>query len=364
MFFKVTHKSKTNKARIGVIQTAHGQIETPVFMPVGTLADVKSLTPAQLVEANSQIVLSNTYHLYLRPGTEVIQAAGGLHKFMAWNKPILTDSGGFQVFSLDSLRKVTDEGVVFRSHIDGSSHDFSAEKVIDIQRILGSDIMMPLDECVPADASRQETEQALKRTTAWAYRTKKHFERMRTDRTLFCPNENQTWFPIIQGGMHEDLRKISAEQLLELDQPGYAIGGLSVGETVEQMYPLITSTAQLIPENKPRYLMGVGTPWDLRYAISQGIDMFDCVLPTRLARHGSVFTWDSKLNIKNEQYKMDFSPILPDCDCYTCQNFTKAYLRHLHLSKEILAIILMSIHNIRVLILTTEKIKKEILAGH
>jgi len=355
VFFKVTHKSKTSKARIGVIQTAHGEIETPVFMPVGTLADVKSITPAQLVEAKSQIVLSNTYHLYLRPGTEVIQGAGGLHKFMAWPKPILTDSGGFQVFSLDSLRKVTDEGVVFRSHIDGSSHDFSAEKVIDIQRILGSDIMMPLDECVPADASRQETEQALKRTTAWAHRTQKHYQ---NTKSLY--GHEQTWFPIIQGGMHEDLRKISAEQLLELDQPGYAIGGLSVGETVEQMYPLIASTAQLIPENKPRYLMGVGTPWDLRYAITQGIDMFDCVLPTRLARHGSVFTWDSKLNIKNEQFKMDFSPILPDCDCYTCQNFTKAYLRHLHLSKEILAIILMSIHNIRVLILTTERIKKEI----
>jgi len=352
MFFKVTHKSKTNKARMGIIETAHGQIETPIFMPVGTLADVKSVTPAQLIETQAQIVLANTYHLYLRPGMEVIQGAGGLHKFMAWPKPILTDSGGFQVFSLDSLRKVTDEGVVFRSHIDGSSHDFSAEKVIDIQRILGSDIMMPLDECVPADASRSETEQAVKRTTAWALRTKKHFDSFDI--------KNQTWFPIIQGGMHEDLRKISAEQLLELDQPGYAIGGLSVGETVEQMYPLITSTAALIPENKPRYLMGVGTPWDLRYAIAQGIDMFDCVLPTRLARHGSVFTWDSKLNIKNEQYKMDFSPILPDCDCYTCQNFTKAYLRHLHLSKEILAIILMSIHNIRVLILTTEKIKFEI----
>jgi queuine tRNA-ribosyltransferase len=268
----------------------------------------------------------------------------------------LTDSGGFQAFSLSPLRKITEEGITFRSHINGDEHLFTPEKVVDIQRVLGSDILMPLDVCLPYPSTHEQAVDALLQTTRWAQRTQTH---MQNTQGLY--GFEQTFFPIIQGGMFPDLRKQSAEQLLQLNQPGYAIGGVSVGEPDEKRFEMIEVSAALIPDDKPRYLMGVGTPADLKFAIAQGIDMFDCVLPTRLARHGSAFTWDDKLNIKNEKFKNDFSPLLEGCDCYCCQNFSKAYLRHLHMAGEILAIVLMSMHNIRVLIKICENMKAEII---
>ncbi len=341
--------SKDGSARAGLLSTPHGEVETPVFMPVGTQATVKSLTPAQLEELKVQILLSNTYHLYLRPGADVIQEFGGLHNFMNWHKPILTDSGGFQVFSLGNLRQVTDEGVVFKSHIDGSTHYFAPESAIRIQEKLGADIIMAFDEC-PEPHDRHYNEQALARTHRWAERC-----------LLAKSRPDQALFGIVQGGIFPDLRARSAEFLTSLNFPGYSIGGLSVGESKEDMLAVIEVVTAILPEAKPRYLMGVGTPYDLIEGIRRGIDMFDCVLPTRLARHHAAQTLQGRLNLSKAEYARDHSPIDPDCDCYTCANFSRSYLRHLIIAKEMLASTLISIHNIFTLTSLAHMLRKSIL---
>jgi queuine tRNA-ribosyltransferase len=358
MQFTVQHKSKRHRGRAGVISTVHGDIKTPVFMPVGTLGTVKALTPQMLKEAGAEIVLGNTYHLYLRPGTEVIGEAGGLHKFMGWDRPLLTDSGGFQVFSLGGLRKITDEGVLFNSHLNGDQHLLTPEKVIAIQKVIGSDIMMPLDEVVPHPSDHAETEEAVERTTRWLKRSVNAFREQ-------CDPEKQALFGIMQGGMYDDLRRRSVDELRVNELTGlagYAIGGLSVGEPKDKMYPLIELSASLLPEEKPRYLMGVGEPEDIEHAVRSGVDMFDCVLPTRLARHGTMFSSEGKLNIDNARFQKDFTQPDKTCDCYTCRNFTRAYLRHLYMNREILAYVLMTLHNVRYLIDFTSRIRASILA--
>jgi queuine tRNA-ribosyltransferase len=341
--------SKDGSARAGILSTPHGDVETPVFMPVGTQATVKSLTPAQLEELKVQMLLSNTYHLYLRPGAEVIQEFGGLHNFMNWHKPILTDSGGFQVFSLGNLRQVTDEGVVFKSHIDGSTHNFTPESAIHTQEKLGADIIMAFDEC-PEPHDRLYNEQALERTHQWAERCLR--AKSRPDQALFG---------IVQGGIFPDLRAKSAEYLTSLNFPGYSIGGLSVGESKEDMLAVIQVVNAILPESKPRYLMGVGTPYDLIEGIRLGIDMFDCVLPTRLARHHAAQTLQGRLNLSKAEYVRDHSPIDPYCGCYTCKNFSRSYLRHLIIAKEMLASTLISIHNIFTLTSLARTLRKSIL---
>lgn len=303
-------------------------------MPVGTQATVKALTPENLESIGAQIILGNTYHLYLRPGHELIESLGGLHKFMNWNNPILTDSGGFQVFSMNKLTKVTEEGVKFQSHIDGSSHFISPEKSMEIQKSLGADIIMAFDEPTPYPSDLATTQKSLQLTTRWAKRCKDSFQ-----------SKNQSLFGIVQGGMHPTLRKESAEQIIELDFPGYAIGGLSVGEEKSLMNEMTEHTAKLLPEQKPRYLMGVGTPENLLTCSSLGVDMFDCVMPTRNARNGSLFVTGGKINIKNAKYQNDPGPIDPNCNCYTCKNYSRAYLRHLFMAGEILAMHLLTLHN-------------------
>lgn len=352
MKFEVVKKSKHSKARLGKIHTSRGVIETPIFMPVGTQGTVKAMTPEMLDSCGAQVILSNTYHLYLRPQVEVIKAAGGLHNFMNWKKPILTDSGGFQVFSLGGLRKISEEGVVFQSHHDGSKHLLTPESVMQLQLDFGSDIMMPLDVCSPFEATKEEVIKALEQTTRWAKRTKEY--------NVQFGRQEQEPFAIIQGGMFRDLRKRSAEELLELDFFGYSIGGLSVGEPKDIMYPMVEYSAALVPENKPRYLMGVGEPDDLRHSIECGVDMFDCVLPTRIARHGGLFTDQGRMNIKRQEFRFDQGPIQEGCDCYTCQNYSRSYLRHLFKSGELLSHTLLSIHNIRYLMRLTEDIKRKI----
>lgn len=347
--FIVEKKCTRTKARLGRLKTHHGTVNTPVFMPVGTQATVKAMTPEELTGIGAEIILGNTYHIYLRPGMEVIEKAGGLHKFMSWNGPILTDSGGFQIFSLRSLRKISDEGVCFNSHIDGSPHFFSPQKVIEIQEIIGSDIMMPLDECVSADSSFEYTEKSLELTHKWAYQS---LEARR--------NCHQLLFGIVQGCMYKDLREKSAKFLTELPFDGYSVGGLSVGEDKKTMIDVLSFTMDYLPYDKPRYLMGVGKPEDFFYCIELGIDMFDCVLPTRIARNGTVFTKDGKLVIKNAKYKFDFSPVEPDCNCYCCKNFTRAYLRHLFISDEILGSRLATLHNLTFIINLIKNIRVSI----
>lgn len=348
--YELIHKDKNSKARRGRIYTPHGTIETPIFMPVGTAATVKAMRPSDLDEIGAQIILSNTYHLFLRPGHDIVKAAGGLHKFMNWNKPILTDSGGFQVFSLGPLRKITEEGVTFKSHIDGSKQFLSPEKSMEVQNALGSDIIMAFDECAPYPAERSYVKASLERTTRWLKRCKESHTN----------TENQGLFGIMQGGMFEDLRHESAKQIIELDLPGYAIGGLSVGEPKEIMYETLSYSADLLPVDKPRYLMGVGSPDYLFEGVSQGIDMFDCVLPTRIARNGTAMTSSGKVSIKNAKYEKDFSSLDENCDCYTCKNFSKAYLRHLFKSNEILSSMLLSNHNLYFLLKTMDNIRKSI----
>lgn len=348
--FELIKESKDSKARLGKIYTNHGEIETPVFMPVGTRATVKTMTPEELKNLNAQIILGNTYHLYLKPGTEIIEKAGGLHKFMNWDKPILTDSGGFQVFSLSDNRKIIEEGVEFRSHIDGSKHFISPEKSIEIQNILGSDIIMAFDECAPYPADYGYIKKSMERTTRWAQRCKDYHKN----------TKNQALFGIIQGGMFKDLRKESAESLVDMDFPGYAVGGLSVGEPLSLMKDILGYTTDFMPKDKPRYLMGVGTPDYLFEAVERGIDMADCVLPTRIARNGTVMTSSGRLIIKNGKYKDDFSPLDHECDCYVCKNYSRAYIRHLFNVGEILALRLATIHNLHFLIDLMEKIKKSI----
>ena len=349
--YELIHECKQSGARRGRIYTPHGVIETPIFMPVGTQATVKSLTPEELKEeVKASIILSNTYHLYLRPGNKLIKQAGGLHKFMNWDKAILTDSGGFQVFSLGDLRKISEEGVEFKSHLDGSKHFLSPEKVIEIENDLGADIIMAFDECVEYPATYEYTKNSMERTTRWAIRCKNAHKN----------TENQALFGIVQGGMYKDLREKSANGLVKLDLPGYAVGGLSVGEPKELMCDILEFTTKLLPKEKPRYLMGVGTPDYLLEAVIRGIDMCDCVLPTRIARNGTAMTSKGKLVIRNKTFEEDFSVLDDECDCYTCRNYTRAYIRHLLKAKEILGVRLLSIHNLRFLTKLMERVRIEI----
>lgn len=349
--FKYTTKKVCNQsgARIGVFHTPHGDIETPVFMPVGTNATVKAITPKELDDIGAQIILSNTYHLYLRPGHELIKRAGGLHKFMGWNKPILTDSGGFQVFSLAGMRKVTDEGVTFQSHIDGSRHLITPEKSVEIQNALGSDIIMAFDELTEGNADYKTARSALDRTMAWLERCYNYHN-----------NENQVLFPIVQGNMYADLRLEAIERIKPFIKCGFSIGGLSVGEPKPKMYEMLDVLRPHYPNDVPRYLMGVGSPDCIVEGIYRGIDMFDCVLPTRIARNGTAFTKYGNMNFNNAKYKEDFRPIDEECDCYCCRNFSRAYIRHLINAGEILGGQLLSIHNLRFLTKLTEDIKDAI----
>ena len=348
--YELLHEDKQTGARRGVIHTPHGDIQTPVFMPVGTQATVKSLTPEELKEIGAQIILSNTYHLYLRPGSKLVKEAGGLHNFMKWDRPILTDSGGFQVFSLGDLRKIKEEGVEFSSHLDGSKHLFTPESVMEIEEDLGADIIMAFDECVEHNASYEYTKQSMERTTRWAERCKKVHKNI----------DEQSLFGIIQGGFFKDLRDKSLEDLIALDFPGYAIGGISVGETKEEFLDILQYTAPKLPKDKPRYLMGVGSPDYLIEAALAGIDMCDCVLPTRIARNGTAMTWNGKVVVRNATYERDFGPIDPECDCYACKNYTRAYVHHLIKAKEILGVRLLSIHNLNFLTKLMERVRIEI----
>lgn len=350
--FELKHICKQTGARHGILHTPHGDIETPIFMPVGTQASVKSLSPEELLQMKAQIILANTYHLWMRPGEDLVKEAGGLHQFMNWHKPILTDSGGFQVFSLADARKIEEEGVHFKSHIDGSRHFLSPEKAIDIQEALGSDIMMQLDECIPYPANYAYTKNSLERTTRWLERCLKHQS---------YPDK-QAIFGIIQGGMHQDLRELSARQIIAFDTPGIAIGGLSVGEPTETMLEMLDVLQPLLPEHKPHYLMGVGTPDYLLEGVLRGVDMFDCVWPTRLGRNGSAVTSIGQITVRNAKYARDFTPLDPHCDCYTCQNYTRAYIRHLIKANEIFGLRLTSYHNLYFLLHLMEQIREAIKA--
>jgi len=351
IMFEFTIQATCRRARAGLLRTPHGEIATPVFAPVGTQATVKTMTPRDLRELGATLVLANTYHLYLRPGSALVARMGGLHRFMGWPGPILTDSGGYQVFSLKTLRQVDDDGVTFRSHLDGSAHRFTPEKVIAIQEELGPDIAVCLDECAPP-LDRAYNEQALARTHAWAARCRE--AHCRTDQALFG---------IVQGGVFPDLREQSARFITSLDFPGHAIGGLSVGESKEQTYATLDLLDDGLPKDKPRYLMGVGTAQDFIEAVARGVDIFDCVLPTRLARHGAALVKGERLNLKNAQYAADESPIAAGCGCYTCQTFTRAYLRHLLVAGEILGLHLLSIHNLHFLLDLMRRIRASILDG-
>ncbi|MDO5037041.1 MAG: tRNA guanosine(34) transglycosylase Tgt [Tissierellia bacterium] len=354
MEFNVLHQSSQSKARTGLLKTDHGLIETPVFMPVGTQATVKAMTPEELKEIGASIILGNTYHLFLRPGTDIIKKAGGLHKFMHWDRPILTDSGGFQVFSLAKRRKITEEGVHFRSHIDGSKLFISPEKSMEIQHALGSDIMMAFDECAPYPSDYNYIKESMERTSRWARRCKDYHK----------DKPGQALFGIVQGGMYRDLREASAKDLVGLDFPGYAVGGLSVGEPLDLMKEVLDYTTDWLPKDKPRYLMGVGSPDYLFEAVERGIDMADCVLPTRIGRNGTVFTRRGKLVVKNAAYAEDFLPLDPECDCYVCKNYSRAYIRHLFKTDEILGLRLASYHNIYFLVKLMEDIRKSIKEDH
>jgi queuine tRNA-ribosyltransferase len=339
MVFRV--ESTDGNARCGTLSTAHGIFETPAFMPVGTQGTVKAMTQQSLEEIGTEIMLSNTYHLYLRPGIEILRQAGGLHRFINWPRPILTDSGGYQVFSLSDLRKIEEDGVNFRSHLDGSSHLFTPEKVVDIQRHIGSDIMMVLDECTPYPSTREYANSSNELTLRWAQRCK---DRLTSSPELY--GYAQTLFAIVQGSTYEDIREHSARVLTEMDFEGYAIGGLAVGEPAEQMYAMIEVCNNILPKIKPRYLMGVGTPENLLEAIERGVDMFDCVMPTRNGRNAQFFTRNGVINITNARYKDDFAPVDGECDCYTCRTHTRAYIRHLFMVKEILGLQLATLHNL------------------
>jgi len=352
MNFKILKKD--GYARTGIIETEKGVIHTPAFMPVGTNGTVKAMTPDEIKEIGYEIILSNTYHLYLRPGHESIKKLGGIHKFINWHGPILTDSGGFQIYSLASLRKITSEGVEFRSHIDGSLHFITPEMAVEIQLAFGSDIIMVLDECVPYPSDKEYVTKSLILTTEWAKRCKEFFENQKTNNALFG---------IIQGGVFPALRKKALDELVKIGFEGYAIGGLSVGEPKEEMYEIVKEIAPSMPDNKPRYLMGVGDLLDVLYAVEHGIDMFDCVIPTRNARNGTLFTSQGRISIKRSEFKDDPSPLDPECDCYTCRNYTKAFLRHLYMCREILSMRLNTIHNLYFYCKFFEKMRKFINEG-
>ena len=349
-YLEIKHICKQTGARYGILHTPHGDVETPMFMPVGTLASVKFLSPEEIKEIGSGVILSNTYHCWLRPGEDVVAAAGGLQKFMNYDGPMLTDSGGFQVFSLAKNRKIKEEGVYFRNHLNGDKLFLSPEKSIEIQNKLGADIIMSFDECPPYPATYEYMKASVERTLRWAERGKAAHQNPDT----------QALFGIVQGGEYEDLRRMSAEALTAMDFPGYSIGGTSVGESKETMYKMIDYSIKYLPEDKPRYLMGVGSYDAILEGILRGVDMFDCVLPTRIARHGTVMSSEGRINIKKKEYEYDFTPLDKECDCYTCKNFTRAYLRHLHRCDEGLGKRLLSIHNLRFLIKITEEARKAI----
>ena len=341
MFFKVTHKDAGTKARIGKLKTDHGTVETPVFMPVGTQGTVKSLSPEELLQSNTSIILNNAYHLYLRPGEELLESIGGAHKFCGWDGPILTDSGGYQIYSLSNLNKTSDEGVQFQSHLDGSLHFFTPERIIDIQKKIGADIIMPLDKPIAYPSDKIDAQSANRLTIEWAKRSKESFEN-----TKGYHNYKQVLFGILQGGVFTDLRKMAIEEMTELDFPGYAIGGLAVGEPKDLLFELTDFSTDFMPEDKPRYLMGIGKPEDIVESIGMGVDMFDCVLPTRVGRNGWIYTHAGRLVIKNAEFKDDLSAIDDSCNCYACKNFSRAYLRHLFNAGEMLGPRLASLHNI------------------
>lgn len=347
--YELLKQEKNTKARLGKLHTNYGVYDTPMFMPVGTQATVKTLSPEELKAMNSAVILSNTYHLWLRPGADIVEKAGGLHKFMNYDGPILTDSGGFQVFSLAKPKDISEEGVKFKSHLDGSNLFLTPEISIGVQNKLDSDIAMSFDECIPYPASYEYAKRSTERTLRWARRGKEVFN-----------NERQSLFGIVQGGEYTYLREYSAKETVKIGFDGYSIGGTSVGEGKDVMYKMIEDGIRYLPEDKPRYLMGVGEPFDILEGVERGIDMFDCVLPTRIARHGNAFTRDGKMNIKNAKYKDDFAPIESDCDCYACKNYTRAYIRHLITSNETFGARLLSIHNIRFLIKLTEEIREAI----
>jgi queuine tRNA-ribosyltransferase len=349
--YELTKTCKQSGARLGRLHTPHGTIDTPIFMPVGTQATVKTMSPEELKEMNAQIILSNTYHLFLRPGHDIVREAGGLHAFMNWDRPILTDSGGFQVFSLSKLRDITEEGVTFRSHISGEKLFIGPEKAMEIQNALGADIIMAFDECPPYPADREYVKASTERTYRWLKRCMKAHQR---------PAE-QALFGIVQGGMYQDLREESARQLVDLDLPGYAVGGLSVGESKELMYEVLDYTTPLLPEHKPRYLMGVGSPDALIEGSIRGIDMFDCVLPTRIARNGTAMTSQGRVVVRNAKYARDFTALDPECDCYTCRNYTKAYLRHLIKADETFGLRLITYHNLYFLLELMKQVRQAIL---
>ena len=359
MQYTLLAKDKNSEARCGVLTTAHGDIHTPIFMPVGTVGTVKAVHARELKEdIRAEIILGNTYHLYLRPGTEVLQAAGGLHRFNAWDRPILTDSGGFQVFSLTENRKITEEGVIFRSHIDGSKHIFTPEKVMDIQRKIGSDIIMAFDECPPGTSEYGYAKKSLELTQRWLERCV-----ARIDATEPLYGYEQNLFPIVQGCVYKDLREKSAEHAVALNRAGYAIGGLAVGEPAEDMYAMIEVVNRILPQDKPRYLMGVGTPENILEAIALGVDMFDCVMPTRNGRNGMLFTTEGIINIKNQKWERDFSPLDPAEICYVDADYSKAYLRHLIKANEILGLQICSIHNRAFYLWLVREARKHIMEG-
>ena len=359
MKFDLQYTDPNSKARAGVITTDHGTIETPIFMPVGTLGSVKGVHTRELRDdIKAQIILGNTYHLYLRPGLDVLRKAGGLHKFNGWDRPILTDSGGFQVFSLSGQRKLTEEGCIFRSHIDGSKHIFTPENVVDTQRIIGADIIMALDECTPGTADYNYAKKSLDMTLRWLDRGLKHF-----DETEPLYGYSQTFFPIVQGCTYKDLREKAAETVASKNREGYAIGGLAVGEPAEVMYEMIEVVNKILPTDKPRYLMGVGTPTNLLEAIERGVDMFDCVMPTRNGRNGWLFTANGTMNMKNQKWKDDFTPLDPESDCFVDQVYTKAYLRHLFVSDELLAMQIASIHNLAFYLRLGKMARQHIIDG-
>lgn len=360
MKFELLHTDPKSNARAGIVTTDHGTIQTPIFMPVGTVGSVKGVHQRELKEdVKAQIILGNTYHLYLRPGTEILRQAGGLHKFNGWDKPILTDSGGFQVFSLSGTRKLKEEGVTFRSHIDGSKHLFTPENVVDIQRLIGADITMALDECTPGDAPYDYAKKSMEMTHRWLTRGLNHF---RETEPLY--GYNQTFFPIVQGCVYPELRKQSAEFIASQNCEGNAIGGLAVGEPTEKMYEMIEVVNEILPKDKPRYLMGVGTPANILEAIERGVDMFDCVMPTRNGRNGMLFTLQGTLNMHNKKWANDFSPIDPDGTAYVDTAYSKAYLRHLIMTGELLGMQIASIHNLSFYVWLTQEARKHIIAGN
>jgi queuine tRNA-ribosyltransferase len=352
MSFKVIHNDKNSKARLGLLNTKRGIIQTPVFMPVGTQATVKAISPSQLEEMGAEIILGNAYHLYLRPGTELIKKAGGLHKFMNWHGPILTDSGGYQVFSLSLLRKISDEGVKFQSHIDGSTHFIGPKECLEIQDVLGSDICMVLDECSPYPCEYEDAKIAVERTLKWA----------KISRKVRLKSQNKV-FGIVQGSTFKDLRAECAKQLVDLDFDGYAVGGVSVGEPSELIYEIVGYTLPLLPDNKPKYIMGMGTPEDILESIAQGADMFDCIIPTRYGRTANAFTSQGRLNLRNAAFADDLSPVDQECDCYLCRNFTRAYVRHLFYANEMLGPQLLSAHNIHFYLNMIRKSRQAIQAN-